>query len=236
MKRITLAIAIFLSSFSHARDLNIWNDFTSPVTTDAKYITLGGLTATAMVFANKDFRTYRKRESFDDARPFGNYGFIGEYLGYGFLNAVYTLTAYYYGTQTGEEKYFQAAEHMAKASLYSSGLTLVLKTAINERRPGYPDDSNSFPSGHSSASFAFASVIAARHGWYWGGLAYGTATFVALSRINDDFHYLHDVLFGMTIGAAYGWGIYNNYKNGAPYFLTAIPLDGGAGVTFAMEF
>lgn len=236
MRKVILTLCLFCNLVANASDLNVWSDFTSPVTTDAKYITLGGLVTTAMVFANKDFRTYRKRESFDDARPFGSYGFVGEYLGYGILNATYVATTYYLGSKYNDEEYLKASEHMAKATFYSTAMTTVLKYSISERRPGYPDDDNSFPSGHSSASFAFASVIAARHGWYWGGLAYGTASFVALSRINDDFHYLHDVLFGMTIGAAYGWGIYYNYQSGAPYFLTAVPLIDGAGVTFAMEF
>ncbi|MFN8369553.1 MAG: phosphatase PAP2 family protein [Bacteriovoracaceae bacterium] len=84
----------------------------------------------------------------------------------------------------------------------------MIKSVVNEKRPGYPEKHDSFPSGHSTASFAFASYVAGEHGWWWGSAAYALAGFIAISRINDDFHYLHDTLAGATIGASYGWGIY----------------------------
>lgn len=241
MKILVLALLLFSQELfakegSQTKSFSLLDDLSSPFTTDAKYITLGGLSAATIVYFNKSTRTYRKRESFKDAQPFGDYGFIGETVGWGFLNVIYTVSAYTYGKYYNDIESLKAAEHMAKASFYSLGVTMTLKKLINEKRPGYPDDPDSFPSGHSSASFAFASVVAARHGWYWGGLAYTTAAFVSLSRINDDFHYLHDVLFGMTIGASYGWGLYHQYENGSPYFLTVLPTPKGVGATFAMEF
>ncbi len=234
----TLSIFVFLIlTFSNNLFSEAWyDDLISPVTTDAKYITFAGSLATAMVYLHKNPQPYRKRESISSAQPFGKYGLIGDALGRGYLNATYSLGALAIGYFGENDKYLKSGEHMAKASLYTTGITFVLKNIIDERRPGYPDDKNSFPSGHSSASFAFASVVTARHGWYWGTGAYLAAAFISISRINDDFHYLHDVLFGITIGTAYGWGTHYNYEKGNGYFLSPIFNDKGSGLALSWNF
>lgn len=202
-------------------------EFSTPLTTNARYIFGGSVIAAGMVYANKGRRRYNKRETFEDAKPFGQYGFIGDIMGWGFLNGIYTVGHFLYGHYGKEEESLRSAEHMFKASLYTLMVTASLKTVIHEKRPGYPEDRSSFPSGHSSMSFAFASVVAARHGWAYGSLAYGVATYISVSRINDDWHYLHDVLIGMGIGASYGWGLHYAFKEGLPFQLAMIPLHRG---------
>lgn len=238
MNTLKILFFCFVTCFSFAeeRKWSWYDDFTSPVTTDAKYITYGGLAASLSVYLNKDSRQYRKRESYDEAKPFKDYGFIGDLLGFGVLNTLYGVSTLGYGYAKDSKESYEAFEHMTKASLYSLGLTMVLKKSINEKRPGYPDDPDSFPSGHSSGSFAFASVVAARHGWAWGAPAYLTALFISFSRINDDFHYLHDVLFGMTIGAAYGWGLHYNYEKGKPYYFVPQLLNDGGKLSVVWNY
>lgn len=62
----------------------------------------------------------------------------------------------------------------------------------------------SFPSGHAAVAFAAASVFASRyheHRWVpW--LAYGAATFIALSRLPDQAHFPSDVFAGAALGYA----------------------------------
>lgn len=211
-------------------------EFSVPITTDAKYILGGALISAGMVYTNKVKRSYDKRESFDDARPFGDYGYIGDILGWGFLNGVYTIGHFINGKYYQDEQSLKASEHMFKASFYTLLVTASLKTVIQERRPGYPEDRSSFPSGHSSMSFAFASVVASRHGWAYGSLSYGVATYISVSRINDDWHYLHDVLVGMGIGAAYGWGLKYAFDEGLPFQMAIIPLPGGGNFSFTYNF
>lgn len=213
-----------------------WDDFKSPVTTDAKYITMAGLSSSLLVIASKDLETYKKRESFDKARPFRDYGRIGEIIGWGFLNASYASYQYFSSLKHNNPYQRELANHMTKATLYPLFWTTLGKTIIHEKRPGYPDDDQSFPSGHSAASFAFASVIAARHGWYYGGASYLLAIFIAMSRINDDFHYLHDTLVGATIGAAYGWGTFYNYDEKKNTFWIPSPVNDGAKLEFVYLF
>ena len=62
----------------------------------------------------------------------------------------------------------------------------------------------SFPSGHAISAFAVASVFSARysrHRWVpW--VAYGLASFTALSRIPDQAHFPSDVFAGAALGYA----------------------------------
>lgn len=220
----------------HSYMHDIGSDLTSPFTTPAKWILIGGAVTTGMMYITRKDITYRKRETYREAKPVGNLGFIGNYIGYGFLNAVYTSYFYWQGKKNNDPKALKAAEHMFRASTYTLGMTLAMKYSIYEKRPGYPDDHRSFPSGHSSASFAFASVVAAQHGWVWGGVAHGLASFIAISRYNDDFHYIHDITAGITIGASFAWGVYYNLEKGNPYWITLVPVKKGGALAMGLDF
>ena len=58
---------------------------------------------------------------------------------------------------------------------------------------------DSFPSGHSTATFAVATVLAKRFPLF-GPLCIAIALFVALSRVLRGSHFLTDVLGGAVIG------------------------------------
>ena len=104
----------------------------------------------------------------------------------------------------------------------------VLKGTIGRARPYAVADSNahdyrlgrgfrkgsayqSLPSGHTTASFALASVLASetRHRWPRAGhvvtpVAYGAATMVALSRLYNNDHWASDVVLGAGVGTVSG--------------------------------
>lgn len=76
---------------------------------------------------------------------------------------------------------------------------------------GGSGDAQSFPSGHTSAAFAFASVITARvaqrspeRASWLGPLLYGAATLTGVSRVYDYKHWASDVLLGAGIGTVSG--------------------------------
>jgi len=96
----------------------------------------------------------------------------------------------------------------AKKILFAIATTTVttglLKIATDRERP---DGSNaySFPSGHSGASFATATVLDRRyHSKVVRWTAYGIATFVAASRVVGNHHFFSDVVAGAAIGRFYG--------------------------------
>ena len=66
----------------------------------------------------------------------------------------------------------------------------------------YIRGNGSFPSGHTMAAFAVATVVARRYGNHrWVPfVAYGLATAVGFSRLTLDVHFLSDVFMGGAIG------------------------------------
>lgn len=95
------------------------------------------------------------------------------------------------------------------------GATLVMKYAIDRPRPyvTYPFLDNqktetdpSFPSGHTSSSFALATSLSLAYPkWYVVVPSYTYATLTAYSRLHLGVHYPSDVLTGALIGSGCAW-------------------------------
>lgn len=82
----------------------------------------------------------------------------------------------------------------------TAAATLILKYTVKETRPDF-SNRHSFPSGHSSISFATAAFIQRRYGWAVGGPAYALATYVGWGRVYAKKHHWWDVVAGAAIGA-----------------------------------
>jgi membrane-associated phospholipid phosphatase len=94
----------------------------------------------------------------------------------------------------------------AATFVMSSGTTLALKHIVDEERPDH-SDFRSFPSGHTTAAFASATMLRHQYGHNsrWISIeAYSLATFVAIDRVRLDRHHWHDVVVGAAIGAGMG--------------------------------
>jgi len=107
-------------------------------------------------------------------------------------------------------KGWDGALQLAKSGLLTAGVTFGLKYAVDERRPN--GERYSFPSAHSSASFASAEFLRKRYGWEYGIPAYALASFVAYSRVDSNQHYAHDVIAGAAIGIASSYLFTKPYK------------------------
>ena len=92
-------------------------------------------------------------------------------------------------------------EIFAVSQAVTAGLTDLLKVTTWRRRPD-GGNSLSFPSGHTSSAYAWATFVWRRYGWQWGLPAYAFAAFVGFSRIQDDRHWLSDVLAGALLGVS----------------------------------
>ena len=108
----------------------------------------------------------------------------------------------------------------------------------------------SFPSGDASIAFAMASSMSAEVHRLWPGatplvstLMYGGATAVAISRLNDNNHWLSDIVFGAGLGTLTGLKVvefaHAHPRNSIDAFLLAarvVPNSDGSGVTVALVF
>lgn len=87
----------------------------------------------------------------------------------------------------------------SKGFVLNAALTYGLKGIINKERPDLSNN-NSFPSGHTSATFQSASFLQKRYGWKYGAPAYLLAGFTSFTRLNTKKHDGWDILGGVIIG------------------------------------
>lgn len=109
-------------------------------------------------------------------------------------------------------------------------VTYGLKEAFPERRPD-GSDRKSFPSGHTSVSFAAAASLQNRYGWQVGVPAQLVAAFVGLSRVESRKHHVHDVLVGAVIGEASGFLITRKASDRVQVFPWGDTKGGGIAMT-----
>lgn len=217
-----------------------WENFKSPITTDAKnYLVIGGA-LTAVIFALEDQVVDPFQKEVSGKKPLGSTSKIGDIGGRGVPNALYIAGMLGYGLIDSNDQAKRNSMGMLQATLYSTLVTSALKHSVRETRPD-TSSRDSFPSGHTTAAFAFASYVGCRHSLGWGIAAYSLASFVGFSRINDNRHFLHDVTAGATIGTAYGLGVCfsensrENKELRTSLSWYAAPTDEGgmAGLTFS---
>jgi hypothetical protein len=119
--------------------------------------------------------------------------------------------------------------------LLASVIVRIPKTLAGRDRPDMASDQfqfkgpfhgNSFPSGHTTAVFSVASVIATqyRETKWVPVVAYSVASMVGLSRIYDNKHWLSDVVAGATIGTLVGNLVSHRTSNSK---LTVVPFGNG---------
>lgn len=108
-----------------------------------------------------------------------------------------------------------------------------LKQSFPELRPD-GSDRRSFPSGHTSISFAAAATLMERQGRDVGIAAHVAAAFVGLSRVEADKHHVHDVLVGAAIGELAG--LLLTHKPRDNMVLMPWGDSNGGGIHFAMRF
>ena len=125
-------------------------------------------------------------------------------------------------------------ELQAGASLVAAGgTTFALKDLVHERRPD-GSDAKSFPSGHTSVSFAAAATLENRYGWQAGVPALVVASLVGLARVQADKHYVHDVVAGAAIGSISGLLLTSRHDDRVK--LTPWSAHGGGGIDVAAHF
>jgi len=138
------------------------------------------------------------------------------------------LAAYGAGRLTKSEPLSDIGWHTTEAIIVSAAVSAAVKYTLGRARPYAVADSNSqdfelgrgfrgggayqsLPSGHATAAFAAAAVLASEARRRWPGRAswiatgaYASATLVALSRIYHDEHWASDVMLGAGIGTVAG--------------------------------
>lgn len=114
-------------------------------------------------------------------------------------------------TDESNRKMLEKLEFAASALIANGVTAIILKELIGRERPN-SSSNRSMPSGHTSHSFAVAAVANELYGHKVGTAAYLIAGLVAISRINDNDHYLSDVIVGAGLGTIIGRGFARTFQ------------------------
>ncbi|HEX6574284.1 MAG TPA: phosphatase PAP2 family protein [Gemmatimonadaceae bacterium] len=141
------------------------------------------------------------------------------------------------GLLAGDRRVEDLGLHTLESVVVAEILTSAVKVAAGRARPyASPDnarnfklfrgltndDYKSFPSGHSTAAFAFASTVTAETSLWWkdsrwivGPIMYGAAALTGVSRIYNNQHWASDIVAGAAIGTFTGLKIFR-YQHSHP--------------------
>ena len=136
------------------------------------------------------------------AQPY-SWGESFETAGGPIWSSVFVVSMFTAGRIAHGRRFRAMTYDMLDAAIVNFGYTELLKVAVGRERPNGEDD-KSFPSGHTSNAFALAAVAERHYGWKLGVPAYLVASVVGASRIQQDKHYLSDVVAGATLGYIVG--------------------------------
>jgi len=126
----------------------------------------------------------------------------GASIGDGVEQGAFALGTYVVGRLAHKSELGSTGADLIDAQIVNGVLTQGIKVATSRTRPN--GGNHSFPSGHTSATFATASVIQQHYGWGWGAPAYAVGAYVSVSRMVDNKHWASDVIFGTAIGIVSG--------------------------------
>lgn len=143
---------------------------------------------------------------------------------------------YLLGQQTMDDKTYEVGKTLFSALMINGITVMVGQAATWDRAPN--GEYGTFPSGHTSSSFVFASVMHEAYGHLVGVPLYALAGLAGYERIEDGEHYFSDVVMGGVLGLVVGHSVASGRDPeffGWKLMPYASP-GGGAGVAFMKTF
>jgi hypothetical protein len=144
---------------------------------------------------------------------------------------------YLLGQQRQDEKTYNVGRTLFSALIINGVSTLALQTATWDDAPN--GEWGSFASGHTSSAFTLASVMHEAYGPLVGAPLYGLGVLVAIERLDDNEHYLSDVLMGGVMGLVIGHTVAGQHEFklfGGEVLPYADPNTGSSGVAWVKHF
>jgi len=139
--------------------------------------------------------------------------------------AVYTI-----GRIKDQPKVSHLGMDLIEALAMSEALTVALKYTTRRERPD-GSGKTSFPSGHAADTFAFATALERHLNWRFAVPAYVFASYVAISRLPANRHWLSDTVFGSTVGIIAGRTV-TSHEAERPYPVAVTMIPGGVAVVY----
>jgi membrane-associated phospholipid phosphatase len=137
-------------------------------------------------------------------------------------------TVYVVGRVKDQPKVSHLGMDLIQSLAISEGVTQALKYTTRRERPD-GSGRNSFPSGHAADTFGFATALERHLGWKGAVPAYIFASYVAISRMPANRHWLSDAVFGSSVGIIAGRTVTRHGRE-FPVAVAAVP--GGAAIMY----
>lgn len=154
----------------------------------------------------------------------------GARIGGGWVQVGGAVGVYTVGRIMGHVRVAEVGADLVQAQILNTVVTQGIKLAVDRTRP---DQSHySFPSGHTSSTFATAAVLQRQLGWKVGAPAYAMALYVGASRMSENKHFASDVIFGAALGIVAGRTVTVGH-GGARFALSPTAVPGGGAVMFS---
>ncbi|MEZ5284622.1 MAG: phosphatase PAP2 family protein [Vicinamibacterales bacterium] len=162
---------------------------------------------------------------------------VGGALGNGVVQGGAALATFTVGRLTRHPAAAHLGADLMRAQLVTGILTQGIKLAVKRDRPEDAETghvgTHSVPSGHAATSWASATVLWRHGGWKAGVPASLVAAFVSASRLQENQHYMSDVLFGAALGIASARTV--TLGHGAARFtVVPAPVRGGGAVMVSL--
>jgi membrane-associated phospholipid phosphatase len=214
---------------------SVWRDLFGDTIRDARHVpskgTLQWLAIGAVAAAGTRPADSQVVRSLSHATQLSEPLEAGAVIGSTPLQMGMSVSTYALGRLTHSPRMTAVGADLFRAELIAQGLTIGLKESVRRRRP--EGSGFAFPSGHTTVSFASATVLQQHFGWRVGAPAYALASYVAMSRVQMQRHYLSDVAFGAALGIAAG----RTVTLGSQRRMQLSPMfaPGGGGVQFTWK-
>jgi len=134
---------------------------------------------------------------------------------------------------------YEKSKTLINALAINGLVTLGLKGIVRSDVPN--GNGCGWPSGHTSSSFCFATVMHREYGPWVGVPCYALAAFVGYERVDARNHDLSDVVSGALIGMAIGYAVSEHHQErlqllGMDIVPWTDPSCGGVGIALAKQW
>jgi membrane-associated phospholipid phosphatase len=211
------------------------SDFNAFPRRKSTWVILGGGAVAALIAHPFDDDV---QESWGDSSGAKNFFKLGRYLGSVYVQTgvavgLYAIGRYALPPDPGTShtnKWSHLGFDLVRSTILSQAFVLGIKYAAQRDRP--TGECCAFPSGHAATTFATASVLERHFGYRGAWPTLLAASYVGMSRLADNRHFLSDVVFGAALGIATGWTVVGRHGR-ENFTLLPVPVRGGIEITFA---
>ena len=145
----------------------------------------------------------------------GRWADPGKYIGHGLVIGGVSAALFGVSRKSTDRKFRSFSYALVQGTVMDEAIIEPMKVGFHRLRPN-GEDHKSYPSGHATHSFMFATVLAEHYGWKAALPGYVIAAYVSATRLEERKHHLTDVASGAAIGYLVGRTVSRRMRSEKP--------------------